>query len=252
MFYTEIQEGRQKWWRNNFWEKPSVDCKNLGGGGQTLCQNWSILQFLEIHFWQKSPVDPGGKKILWNQSNLLCFWDKCVFCFTWKIKMAEENGIFGFCIFHQGDRQKCQINYFGEKSMLGWTDTSRVKNVIEIALAYSVSEINMSYAEIQDGCQKWWENDYGTKTSVDSADAMFVKNFVKIALVLSISKINVILHFMKKLKMAAKSGKRRNQRNSPVDSADIPVWQKFWLYHSISLRFQDKHILRRNSRNQNR
>ena len=67
----------------------------------------------------------------------------------------------------------------------------------------------MFYAEIQDGRQKWLENDFGEKSPIESAEALWIKNFVEIALALSVSKINLILRFMKKFKMATKSGRRR-------------------------------------------
>ena len=62
------------------------------------------------------------------------------------------------------------------------------------------------YAEIQDGCQKWWENDFQEKSPVDSAYMLQVQNFVKIALSRSVSEIKTFLHFTQKLKIAAKSG----------------------------------------------
>ena len=68
----------------------------------------------------------------------------------------------------------------------------------------------MFYAEIQDGRQKWWENDFGEKSPIESAKALWIQNFVEITLALSVSKIKAFLHFMKKFKMAAKSGRKRN------------------------------------------
>ena len=62
------------------------------------------------------------------------------------------------------------------------------------------------YAEIQDGCQKWWKSDFGEKSPVDSTDTLGIKNFVEIALSYTVSEINTFLRFMQKFKMAAKNG----------------------------------------------
>ena len=47
---------------------------------------------------------------------------------------------------------------FWEKLPVDSADTLCMKNFVEILLSRSVSEINVFYAEIQDGRQKWWEN----------------------------------------------------------------------------------------------
>ena len=46
------------------------------------------------------------------------------------------------------------------------------------------------YAELQDGCQKWWENNFWEKLPVDAIDTLWVKNFDEIALSLSVSVIS--------------------------------------------------------------
>ena len=51
---------------------------------------------------------------------------------------------------------------FLEKSPVDSADTLWVKNLVEIALSRTVSEIAF-YAEIQDGRQKWWESDFCEK-----------------------------------------------------------------------------------------
>ena len=42
-----------------------------------------------------------------------------------------------------------------------------IKNFVEIALALSVSKINMFYTEIQDGHQMWQENNLSKKSTVE-------------------------------------------------------------------------------------
>ena len=49
---------------------------------------------------------------------------------------------------------------------------------------------------------------FGEIMPVDSADTLWVKNFVEIALSRSVSDINTFLHFMQKLEMASKSGRK--------------------------------------------
>ena len=107
-----------------------------------------------------------GQKFHQNRSSLHRFRDKHILAFYTEIQ----------------DGQKCLGNDFGENLPVDSEHTLRVKNFIKIALARSVSEINVFYAEIQDGCQKWWENLFGKNLQVDSADSLRVKNFVKIAL----------------------------------------------------------------------
>ena len=66
----------------------------------------------------------------------------------------------------------------------------------------------MFYAEIQDGCQNWWEINFWGKMAVVCTDSLQVKNFVEITLSHIVSKINVFLHFTQKFKMAAKNGRK--------------------------------------------
>ena len=97
-FYAEIQDGRQKWRENDFWEKSPVDCRY-----------------------------PVGQNFHRNRSSLLLFRDKRVFAFYTEI---------------QHGRKKWRENDFSE-NVPDSADTVGVKNFIGIALARSVSEINV-------------------------------------------------------------------------------------------------------------
>ena len=64
MFYTEIQDGRQKWQEIDFWEKSPADYCSISHHFRDKCifvfyveiqdgrQKWQ-----EIDFWEKSPAD---------------------------------------------------------------------------------------------------------------------------------------------------------------------------------------------------
>ena len=78
------------------------------------------------------------------------------------------------------------------------------------SLCFRDKHIFVFYAEIQDGCQKWWENNL-----VDSADTMWVKNFVKITLCSTVSEINACLSFTQKFKMAANMAGNNFWEKSP-------------------------------------
>ena len=60
-----------------------------------------------------------------------------------------------------------RVNDFGENSPVDSAHSLGIKNFVKIALSLSVSEINMFYAEIQDGRQKGWENDFCAKTPIE-------------------------------------------------------------------------------------
>ena len=64
------------------------------------------------------------------------------------------------------------------------------------------------YAEIQDGCQKWWEKDFCEMSPLHSADTLRVKTFIEITLSRTVSKINEFLRFTQKFKMATKNGRK--------------------------------------------
>ena len=52
------------------------------------------------------------------------------------------------------------------KQFWGKSPVDCVKKIAKIALSCTVSEINALlrfFAEILDGCQKWWKNDFGEK-----------------------------------------------------------------------------------------
>ena len=85
----------------------------------------------------------------------------------------------------------------------------------------AISKINKFFAfsaEIQDGCQKWWENYFWTKLPHGSADTLKVENFIEIALSQAVSEINAFLSFMQNFKMATKHGGKRFCKNW-LDSA---------------------------------
>ena len=67
-FNTEIQDGRQKWWENNFWEKSPIDsafCRNRSIWSRYR-DKWVFVFYVEIQdgyqnwrkndFWDNSPV----------------------------------------------------------------------------------------------------------------------------------------------------------------------------------------------------
>ena len=88
-------------------------------------------------------------------------------------------------------------------------------------------------------------NDFGEKSPIESAKALWIKNFVEITLALSVSEIKAFLHFMKKFKMAAKSGRKRNSAKTRQKTMQISLHDKS---HSNLLHFRDKHVLHSNSR----
>ena len=63
MFHVEIQDGRQKWWENDFWEKSPVDSAD----------NLRVKNFLEI-------------ALSHSVSEINTF-----LCFTQKFKMAAKS-----------------------------------------------------------------------------------------------------------------------------------------------------------------
>ena len=103
-------------------------------------------------------------------------------------------------------------------------DTLQVKNLIKIALAHSVSEINAFYAEIQDGCQKLRENEFWENLVVDCMDNLWVKNFFEITLARFYAEIQ--------------DGHKKWRGNDFYSR--YPACQKF---RSSSHRFRDKCLL---------
>ena len=89
-------------------------------------------------FWQKLDSKlcryPVGQKFCRNRSSLLSFQDKYVFAFYTEI---------------QDGRQKWLGNDFGENLPVDSEDTLRVKNLIKIALACTVSEMNAFWRFMQ-------------------------------------------------------------------------------------------------------
>ena len=137
-FYAEIQDGRQKWRENNFWEKWSLDSadtllvKNFVK--INLCHTVSeinvFLHFTqkfkmaakngqENDFWGKSPVDsryPADQKFR---------------------QVSEINTFFAFYAEIQDGHQKWRGNNF-------WGESKEyISNFVEIALSRTVYEKNM-------------------------------------------------------------------------------------------------------------
>ena len=121
--------------------------------------------------------------------------------FTQKFKMAAKSG--GKTNFVKIFSRPCRYPV-GQK----------LRRNRSISLHFQDKRIFVFNTEIQDGCQKWLENDFWEKSSIDSANTLRVKNFIEIALSRSVSEINVFLHFMQKVKMAAKSGGKINFEES--------------------------------------
>ena len=145
------------------------------------------------------------------------------------------------CVFYaeiQNGHQKWRENNFWEKSPADSADNLQVKNLLEIALSRSISEINGFLRFTQKfkmATKSVGENNFCEKTPVDSADTLQKKNFIKIALSRSVSEINAFLRLTQKFKMAAKSGwKTIFCKKSPCR---YPVGQKFPQNRSISLCF---------------
>ena len=107
--------------------------------------------------------------------------------FIQKLKMAAKSG---------GKK-------IARKSPVYFADTLWVKNFIKIALSRTVSKINVFFAKIQDGRQKWQENNFREKSPVDSAHTMWVKIFIEIALSADRSKyVYAFLAKMQKFRVA--------------------------------------------------
>ena len=49
------------------------------------------------------------------------------------------------------------------------------ENIIKITVSCTVSEINVFYAEMHDGHQKWQENDFCEELPINSADTLVSK-----------------------------------------------------------------------------
>ena len=98
MFYTEIQNGHQKWRKNGSWGKSRVDPAD----------NLRVKNFVKIALYLS----------ISEISGFLRFMQK-------------------FNMFAKGGGK----TFFCEKMPVGSADTLRIKNLIEIALSRSVSEI---------------------------------------------------------------------------------------------------------------
>ena len=173
--FTQIQDGRQKWWENDFLGKvASRRCRYPVG--QKFCQNRSIplcfrdkrvlafyAEIQDVHqkwrekdFWEKSPV--YFRDTLWVKNFVEIALSHSIsevnvfLRLMQKFKMAAKSG---------------GKTFFCKKLPVDSADTQWVKNFVEIALSHSVSEINtfFCFTQIQDGRQKWRENNLGGKVA---------------------------------------------------------------------------------------
>ena len=119
IFHAKIQDGRQKWQENDFWENSPVDSADTLQvkyfAEIALSRTVSVINAF-LYFTQtfKMAVKNGGKAIFGNSSSNCiyparqkfgrnrslshCFRDKYIFHFTQKFKMSGKNGgkaIFG-------------------------------------------------------------------------------------------------------------------------------------------------------------
>ena len=101
---------------------------------------------------------------------------------------------------------------FWQKIPVDFAHTLQVKKLVEITLTHSVSEINMFYAKIQDGCQKWQENDFCENSPVESAHTVWFKNLVEISLASSVSEINPFFAFYAEIQ----DGRQKWQENTEI------------------------------------
>ena len=156
---------------------------------------------------------PAVQKFCQNHSILLRFQDKGFLDFMQKFKMATKSG--GKTSF-QNSRQQ--------------------------PISSPISKINafLHFTPIQDGHQKWQEKEFWEKLPVNAADTLRVKNFLPKSLYLAyVSEINA---FLRKFKMAAKSGgKTIFWKKSPVDSADA-LWVKNFVEITLSRSVSDINI----------
>ena len=117
----------------------------------------------EMNFGRSSQMTADtlqGKNTHQNCSGSHSFQDKCNFAFHAEI---------------QNDCQNCQENVFWEKPPGDSADTLTVKNVAEIALSHTVSEINAFLPFPQKF--KMAGNDFWKKCPVDSAHTLDGKRF---------------------------------------------------------------------------
>ena len=193
--------------------------------------------------------------------------------FITKITLSRTvSKIISICIFTQKFNTAVK-NDFSKKSPTDIANTLWVKNFVKIALSHFVSKINVFLRFTQ---KFKMATKVAGKQYLGNVDNF--KTFAEIALSRPVSEINTFLCFMQKFKMATKSGGKMLFCKSHQKTLQIPygskilspkvagkqflgqvattlcrypVGQKFHRNHSISLRFQDKHIfyvLPRNSR----
>ena len=121
-FYTEIQDGRQKWWENDFWETVADDSVYTLGG-QKFCRNRSISHcFQDKHVFVYYVEIQNGRFFFGKYGRY--FWQIVAddSAYTLLVKKCHQNG----CISH-----RCRDKY-----------------------------VFAFYTEIQYGLQKWWENHF--------------------------------------------------------------------------------------------
>ena len=158
------------------------------------------------------------------------------------LRVFKINDIFNFCQNSRWWTKFWKFNFFSQALYLRSLVPKGSKQCSKSLYLLRVFEINDIFnfhqnprwqpksrsqdkcifnAEIQDGHQKWPQSDFCEMSPVHSADTLRVKNFIKIAQSHTVSRINALLHFMQKIKMAAKSGgKAIFGEKPPIDSAD--------------------------------
>ena len=206
-FYAEIQDGHQKWRQSDFCEMLPVHSadtlwiKNVIKIAlpQTVSKINAFLRsrWWESDFCEKSPVDFAGNLHVQNFVEI-----------TLSCTVSEINALLRFMQKFKMATKKWRESDFCKMSPVYSADTLWVQNFVRncsISHCFQDKCASVLYAEIQDGCKKWWESDFCEKSPVDSACTLWVKNFVKIALSRTVSEINALLHFTQKFKMAVKS-----------------------------------------------
>ena len=140
LFYTEIQDGRQKWRESDFCEKSPVDCRyadNLQVRNSVKIIISRTVSHINLFLFFRRIQN---SKFCKNHSISHRFRDKCAFAFYAEI---QDGG------------QKWWESNFCLKLPVDASYTLWAKNFIEIALSRTVFEISVFtfHTEIQDGRQ---------------------------------------------------------------------------------------------------
>ena len=152
-FYAEIQDGRQKWQENDFWEKSPVDSADTLWVKYfvkiTLSRSVSKINAF-LHFMQKFKMaaKSGGKRFLGKVTSRLCRYpvgQKFRRNHSISIRFRDKH-FFAFYAEIQDGRQKWRETNYWKKLLLDSADTLWVKNFVEIALSRSVSKNKRVFA----------------------------------------------------------------------------------------------------------